>query len=208
MLQNTANPTLEQSIGGSISVTGSAYAFGCGSQMTQYQLAEFGPVTFGPGPGVVHIPAPVPSPTALGGTPLIAPVVYDGTAAHPWSSGCFLGFPVPNTILNGDLVAWWTTENCWAPLPLPGHSYTIQCKPNFSPRHPRPSFTRGGDGSRLNGDAPSHEAVPTVHRARLPLRLLSSPNCRCMIRSNIRWPTAAAQTSHPWAEKWPSPIRP
>lgn len=125
MLQNVANPTVEQSIGGNISVTGSAYAFGCGNQMTQYQLAEFGPVTFGPGPGVVHIPAPGPSPTALGGTPLIAPVVYDGTAAHPWSSGCFLGFPVPNTILNGDLVAWWTTDNCWAPFPPPGHSYTI-----------------------------------------------------------------------------------
>jgi hypothetical protein len=125
MLQNASNPALEQSIGGSISVTGSAYTFGCGSQMTQYQLAEFGPVTFGPGQGVVHIPAPAPSPTALGGTPLISPVVYDGTAIHPWSSGCFLGFPVPNTILNGDLVARWTTDNCWSPVPFPGHSYTI-----------------------------------------------------------------------------------
>ena len=123
MLQNVSDPVLEQSIGGSISVTGSAYAFGCGSQMTQYQLANSS--SFGPGPGVVHIPAPPPSPTALGGTPLIAPVVYDGTAAHPWSSGCFLGFPVPNTILNGDLVAWWTTDNCWSPVPFPGHSYSI-----------------------------------------------------------------------------------
>jgi hypothetical protein len=125
MLQNASNPAVEQSIGGSISVTGSAYVFGCGNQMTQYQLAEFGPVTFGPGPGVVHIPTVVPSASALGGTPLISPVKYADVPGHPWSSGCFLGWPTPNTILNGDLVAWWTTDNCWSPVPFPGHTYTI-----------------------------------------------------------------------------------
>jgi len=114
LVQNVANPGLEQSIGGNVSVTGSAYASGCGSLMTQYQLALFGPA-----PGAIPLPTPVPSPTALGGTPLIAPVIYDGTAAHPWSTVCFLSL-TPNWILNGDLVASWTVEHC--PFPLPGHT--------------------------------------------------------------------------------------
>jgi hypothetical protein len=113
MVQNISNPAFEQSVGGNISVTGSAYAFGCGNQMTQYQLAEFGPA-----PGAIPLPAPTPSPTALGGNSLIpAPVVYDGTPAHPWSSGCFLSPQTPNTILNGNLVAEWSTESC--PIPFP-----------------------------------------------------------------------------------------
>jgi len=113
MVQNVLNPGFERSIGGLISVTGSAYAFGCGNQMTQYQLAQFGPA-----PGGVPLPAPTPSPTALGGTPLITPVVYDGTLAHPWSSGCTFGPLTPNVVLNGDLVAFWSTESCV----LPPHS--------------------------------------------------------------------------------------
>jgi hypothetical protein len=120
MVQNVTNPTLEQSIGGLIGVTGSAYAYGCGSQMTQYQLAQFGPAT-----GAIPLPAPAPSPTALGGTPLIAPVIYDDTPAHPWTSVCILGGPSPNWIINGDLVAHWSTETCWDPSPFPGHTYTI-----------------------------------------------------------------------------------
>ena len=114
IVQNVSAPTMEQSIGGLISVTGSAYVFGCGNQMTQYQLALFGPA-----PGAIPLPAPTPSPTALGGTPLVPPVVYDDTAAHPWSSACFLGFPIPNTILNGDLVAYWSTDTCSNPFPPP-----------------------------------------------------------------------------------------
>lgn len=112
MVQNVSNPAFEQSVGGVISVTGSAYAFGCGSQMTQYQLAEFGPA-----PGATPLPSPTPSPTALGGNALMPPVIYDGTSAHPWSSGCFLSPPTPNTILNGDLVASWLTESCVIPFP-------------------------------------------------------------------------------------------
>ncbi len=118
MVQNVSHPGLEQSVGGSISVTGSAYAAGCGNLMTQYQLAEFGPAL-----GAIPLPVPIPSPTALGGTPLIAPVIYDGTSTHPWQSGCFLGWPTPNTILNGDLVASWSTESCWSPIPP--HTYTV-----------------------------------------------------------------------------------
>jgi hypothetical protein len=113
MVQNVSNPAFEQSVGGSISVTGSAYAFGCGSQMTQYQLAEFGPA-----PGAIPLPAPIPNPAGIGGNPLIpTPVIYDGTSAHPWSSGCFLSPQTPNTILNGNLVAEWSTESC--PIPFP-----------------------------------------------------------------------------------------
>lgn len=118
MVQNVSNPALEQSIGGDVTVTGSAYAFGCGSQMTQYQLAKFGPAA-----GAIPLPAPTPSPTALGGTPLITPVVYDGTPVHPWQSGCFLSPPTPNTILNGDIYASWSTESCWSPVPP--HNYTV-----------------------------------------------------------------------------------
>jgi hypothetical protein len=125
LLPNPANPGFELSVGGAISVTGSAYADGCGSQMTQYQLASFGPVV-----GAVPLPVPVPSPTApltsstsLTGVPIIAPVVYDGTPAHPWSSGC-----VPpgssNVIENGDLVASWTTETCIVSI-LPPISFTV-----------------------------------------------------------------------------------
>ncbi len=112
MLQNTLSPGFERSIGGSVGVTGSAYAIGCGNQMTQYQLALFGPV-----PGAEPLPAPTPSPTALGGTPLISPVPYDGTALHPWSSGCGFGPQTPNVVLNGNLVAKWYAQSC--PIPFP-----------------------------------------------------------------------------------------
>ena len=114
MVQNVSNPAFEQSIGGSVSVTGSAYAAGCGNLMTQYQLSAFGPV-----PGAIPLPNPVPSPTALGGSPLIAPVIYDNTPAHPWSSGCPA---TTNIIMNGDLVASWSTaESCWSPIPPHTH---------------------------------------------------------------------------------------
>jgi hypothetical protein len=113
LVLDTANPGFEKSVGGAVSVTGSAYADGCGSQMTQYQLAAFGPAV-----GALPLPVPVPSPTALGGTPVIAPVIYDGTPAHPWQSQCVFGAPTPNIILNGDLVASWSTETCVPPLPF------------------------------------------------------------------------------------------
>ncbi len=119
LVQSVSNPSFEQSVGGPISVTGSAYTFGCGMQMTDYQLAAFGPVS-----GAIPLPSPTPSPTALGGAPVIAPVVYDGTTAHPWSSGCAFGPPTPNTILNGDLVAYWSTEPCVLPV-FPFTHYTV-----------------------------------------------------------------------------------
>jgi len=117
LVPDVDNAGLEKSIGGQISITGSAYVFGCGKQMTDYQLAAFGPVA-----GAIPLPSPTPNPAGLGGTPIIPPVQYDGTSAHPWSSGCPF-FPVtPNTILNGDLVAQWTNEPCILPFPPFTHS--------------------------------------------------------------------------------------
>ena len=102
---NDPSPTVpELSIGGSFSSDGSAYVIGCDRIMTQFVLNRFSaPPAF-----------PVPSfPTAAGGTQLLATgaVVYDDIPAHPWQSGCF---PVitPNVILNGNLVALWSSNNC------------------------------------------------------------------------------------------------
>jgi hypothetical protein len=94
----------ELSIGGAFSVTGSAYVVGCNRIMTQFLLVRFS------APPANPVPSP---PNAAGGTQLLAtgPVVYDDIPAHPWQSGCF---PVitPNIVLNGDLVAFWASENC------------------------------------------------------------------------------------------------
>jgi hypothetical protein len=136
LLPNPGKPGFEQSIGGAVSVTGSAYATGCGSQMTQYQLAAFGPVV-----GAIPLPVPTPSPapplnssTGLVGAPIIAPVVYDGTAAHPWQSQCFLGPASSNVITNGDLVAFWSTETCFPPIPpfIPYSIVAISSNENWS----------------------------------------------------------------------------
>jgi hypothetical protein len=99
--------TPELSLGGSFSVTGSAYTIGCNRQMTQYVLAQF------PAPPTSPIPTP---PNATGGAPIKSPVIYADTPNHPWLSGCFLS-STPNTILNGDLVAEWSTEHCVFPGP-------------------------------------------------------------------------------------------
>jgi hypothetical protein len=97
---STTEPEL--SIGGAFSVTGSAYTIGCDRIMSQFVLARF----------AAPPAAPVPNfPNATGGAPLIAPVVYGDTPAHPWQSGC-IGIVTPNTILNGNLVAFWSSNNC------------------------------------------------------------------------------------------------
>ena len=99
------SPTVpELSIGGAFSVTGSAYRHGCDRILSQYVLARFN----------APPAAPVPSFTgASGGSPLITPVIYDGTSAHPWQSGCL--FATTNTIRNGNLVAFWSTDTCSFP---------------------------------------------------------------------------------------------
>ena len=105
LIKDTNDPSItvpERSIGGAFSVDGSAYTVGCDRIMTQFVLARF----------AVSPLAPVPTFTSAGGgTPLIAPVVYADSPAHPWQSGCF---PVitPNVIENGDLVAFWSSDNC------------------------------------------------------------------------------------------------
>jgi hypothetical protein len=100
---NDASPTVpELSIGGAFSVTGSAYVVGCDRILSQYVLTRF----------AAPPAAPVPDfPDAAGGTPLIAPVAYDDVPSHPWSSGC-IGAITPNTILNGNLVAFWSKRSC------------------------------------------------------------------------------------------------
>jgi hypothetical protein len=125
MLQNVLPgfAGFERSVGGNISVTGSAYANGCGNIIAQYQLAQF------LAPGAEPLPATpiVPGPTALGGTSLIpVPVVYDGTSAHPFSSPC----SVSNIILGGNLVAEW--ELCTPPFP-PGWGWIDQFNWGSSP---------------------------------------------------------------------------
>ena len=101
---NNPDPTVpELSIGGAFSVTGSAYVVGCDRILSHYDVRHFD--------APPSAPVPVLG-SAAGGVPMIpTPVVYDGTSAHPWQSGCF---PVitPNIILNGDLIAQWSTNSC------------------------------------------------------------------------------------------------
>jgi hypothetical protein len=107
------NPVVpEVSIGGAFSVTGSAYVVGCDRIISQFNLVRFD----------APPAAPVPSFTdATGGAGLIpTPVVYDGTPIHPWSSGC-IPVSTPNVILNGNLVATWSTDTCT----FLGITYTI-----------------------------------------------------------------------------------
>jgi hypothetical protein len=105
LIKATNDPDIavpEVSIGGAFSVSGSAYIIGCNRIMSQFVLARFD-----------ALPAnPVPTfPDAAGGTPLITPVVYDGTTAHPWQSGCLSNI-TDNTVRNGNLVAFWSKQNC------------------------------------------------------------------------------------------------
>lgn len=132
---NDANIAVpELSIGGAFSVTGSAYVVGCDRILSQFDLRHF------QAPPAAPIPTPM---SVAGGTPMIpTPVLYDGTSAHPWQSGCF---PVitPNIILNGDLVAQWSVNTCV----FLGTSYTV---PKVKPL---PFFQSGACGipTSLNG---------------------------------------------------------
>jgi hypothetical protein len=92
----------ELSVGGGFSVTGSAYVVGCDRILSQYVVTRF----------AAPPAAPVPDfPDATGGTPLIAPISYGDSPAHPWQSGCLFSL-TPNTILNGNLIAFWSTLEC------------------------------------------------------------------------------------------------
>jgi hypothetical protein len=104
------NPAVpETSVGGSFTVTGSAYTVGCDRIMTQYVLARFD------APPAAVVPS---FGSAAGGIGLITPVSYDDLPTHPWNSGCF-PMSTPNIILNGNLVAAWSTVFC--AFPPPGH---------------------------------------------------------------------------------------
>jgi len=95
----------ELSIGGSFTVTGSAYIVGCDRILSQFVLGLFS----------APPASPVPSfPDASGSTFLKPAVVYDDSPSHPWQSGCFPTI-TPNTIMNGDLVAEWGSNTCIFP---------------------------------------------------------------------------------------------
>jgi hypothetical protein len=102
----------EISIGGDFSVTGSAYVIGCDRIMTQF--------------GLVYFDAPRATPIevhphATGGAPIIAPVVYGDTPAHPWQSGCGTNL-TDNTVRNGNLVVYWGKLWC---KPAFGTKYSV-----------------------------------------------------------------------------------
>jgi hypothetical protein len=114
LIKATADPSPlvpEQSVGGAFSIDGSAYLIGCDRIISQFVLARFDapPASSAPNP-----------PDAAGGVPLITAVPYDDNPSHPWQSGCFPAI-TPNTILNGDLVAAWSTVTCW----FLGSPYTV-----------------------------------------------------------------------------------
>jgi len=118
LIPDSSNPGFEKSVGGGVLITGSADAQGCGNQMTQYQLAAFGPIV-GAEPLPVPNPSPVPpltSSTGLNGVPIITPVLYNPSATYPWSA-CSGG--VSNIVTNGDLVAYWSTTECLVSLSPP-----------------------------------------------------------------------------------------
>lgn len=97
----------ELSIGGAYSIDGSAYLVGCSRILSQYGLFYF----------AAPPASPAPSPAdATGGTPLITAIPYEDIPGHPWQSGCF-PLVTPNTIINGNLAAHWTTRNCVVPFP-------------------------------------------------------------------------------------------
>ena len=111
---NDPNPTVpELSIGGVFSVDGSAYTVGCDRIMSQFVLVRY------PAPPAAIVPT-FPDATQPGNAPIIAPVVYEDVPGHPWQSGCFPTI-TPNIILNGDLVALWSSDSCT----FLGFNYTV-----------------------------------------------------------------------------------
>jgi hypothetical protein len=94
----------EQSIGGSFTADGSAYVVGCNRILSQFFLARFD------APATATVPTPATG-SDPGATAIIAPVAYGDIPGHPWQSGC-IGAITPNVILNGDLVAVWSTDSC------------------------------------------------------------------------------------------------
>ncbi len=102
--KNTSTAVPELSIGGAFSADGSAYIVGCNRIMSQFVLVNYLAPPANPVPNFLDASQP-------GNSPLIAPVVYNDTPGHPWQSGCFPTI-TPNIILNGDLVAFWSSLSC------------------------------------------------------------------------------------------------
>lgn len=131
LVKDTATAPFERSVGGAFSVTGSAYVLGCDRVMSQYVVARSSKLT---------ATSPVPSfPDAGGMSPIITPVIYDGTSAHPWQSGCFPSI-TSNVILNGNLVSFWGTLTCTS---IFGFTYSV---PKIVPV---PNWSSGSQNGRF-----------------------------------------------------------
>lgn len=102
LIVNPADTTRELSVGGKITVDGSAYTIGCDRILAQFDLARF----------AAPPSSPVPTPVdASGAADIMAHIPYLDTPDHPWQSGCWPAI-TPNTILNGNLVAEWGQVPC------------------------------------------------------------------------------------------------
>lgn len=100
---DTSNP--EISVGGNISVVGSADFYGCGRQMIEYAL-QFREAPFGADP---------PEADAVGGWVDIKPPLPFGDPDHPRWYFCIFGYN-PNFVLNGKLNRVWKTRKCYLSL--------------------------------------------------------------------------------------------
>jgi hypothetical protein len=111
---STSEPEL--SIGGAFSVYGSASVLDCDRILSQYTLVNYKVSPLSPVPSF-------PDANQPGNSPMLpAPVVYDGTPAHPPQSGCLA--MASNVIKHGNLVAQWSVINCPNFFPPPS-SYPV-----------------------------------------------------------------------------------
>ncbi len=123
--------TPETSVGGSISVEGGAYVYGCGKRTVEYGL-EFLETAY----GNPTMPEP-PEPDAAGAwAAVVAPLPY-GDAAHPYWWNCFF-IHKPNYETNGYLTRFWSTLLC--NLSPPAKPYTARTSwdtktPNLNGRY-------------------------------------------------------------------------
>ena len=105
----------ETSVGGSISVVGSADYWGCGREMTEYVL-QFQEAPFGAPPPEQDDPGPW--------TDVKPPLPYSiADANHPRTYWCWPSV-LPNIVLNGKLTRIWTNHSCL--LFPPSTYYTVR----------------------------------------------------------------------------------
>jgi hypothetical protein len=118
----------ETSVGGSISVVGSADFYGCGREMIEYVLQyKEAPCGLGASPQGTPTAPPVPAPACTPPPQQDAPAPWMnikpqlpfGDITHPRWYYCW-PFNRPNFVLNGKLNRIWLTRSCILSLTLPG----------------------------------------------------------------------------------------